>query len=520
MPYDEDGNWIDPEDEGLDTEGAPSGDVISSPSTGFTGNSDMAEYLRRSQLQSQMGSGVATAPAEYKAPPIGPEETRFRALEHQAPIKQNFPVSGWRKALGMLAGAASGNPSVREGITDYKYNHAQQDFQQKLGIQQTLAAEEEAATQRANVASHLGAQTEAEKARREAEAARGARYQWMISPEGQKFELDKARIQHPGTAAKAEYHEAELNDGSKVQLVRTPEGRLKNVDTGEMVLPGAIKQLSDPGKSLKSSSEFKGVLAEDVQAHTILQEEIEKPGTHPPAVVEAAKAYIKSRTEGKDPQTAFGSAQKALEDEKGRKLTSKEIVDLQNRLQPIQKPPQSLAITPEGEAIRVAPGVKVPEGSRTMANESQMNTPTAATRGRGEAAQTAIRAGQDVINFANQNRQGLGQLGNYWKELISGTPAADPTVAQFQGKIASWAAFQAAAHGFRASTVMREFEDRIGKGQKNVDAVIATIDGINSELSQAVITGQGRQAEAGGGVPKPGEMFNGHKVTKVTEIHK
>ena len=73
---------------------------------------------------------------------------------------------------------------------------------------------------------------------------------------------------------------------------------------------------------------------------------------------------------------------------------------------------------------------------------------------------------------------------------MSNTPAADPTVEKFRGKVASWAAYQAAAHGFRAGAIMKEFESRVGS-TKNVDAVINAIQGINDELQHAVDTGKG-----------------------------
>ena len=69
-------------------------------------------------------------------------------------------------------------------------------------------------------------------------------------------------------------------------------------------------------------------------------------------------------------------------------------------------------------------------------------------------------------------------MGSYWSKIVQGTPIADPDIAQFASQLKSYAALQAAAHGFRGSNVMVDFEKGIGGPATNPEALKRGIDGI------------------------------------------
>lgn len=474
--------------------------------------SDISEYLQRKKVQDALAGPNTTAidnsiPARAPSDSIGvsapsslsPATQNYESLVKQAPLHQDYHPSKLRSVLSTIAGIGTGiigGPSLGEHVyneaRDAPYNRKMSDYQQRLGQAKTFADTESNSVAAQGKLSLEEAQRKAEVERAGAEASRRRLQEFDMSPTAHQYKMEELGVSHPGKNEDGPY-EIKLKDGTIVHnALRDPSsGMFKNPEDGSLFHNDAIDQISEKGKSIKGSSSFTGVLAEDVRAHQVVAEDAGNPGSVDPATLEAAKAYIKNREQGKDPTSSFASVVAAKETEIGRKLTSAELTKITKDLQPEQKPPQTLMIGPDNKAINVKPGVAVPEGSRTTSGVNTMNTPTAATRGRGEAATTAINAGNDIIKFAGANKDKLGHLENYWQSFVSGTPIADPTLATFQGKVASWAAFQAAAHGFRASTVMREFEDRVGKGPKNVDAVIGVIQGINDELQQAVNTGAG-----------------------------
>ena len=434
---------------------------------------------------------------QFQAPQIGPEETKYREMQKQQPMLSNYHPSRLRSILASIAGGVAGindptggaraqalNQAIRYG----PYRQQLEQFNQGLGVQKSAAEQEIGDVSRAATQGHLAAQSEAEVARRQAEEARGRKYEYDISDTAFNRRMQELAVQHPGTNA---FHEAKLKDGSLVYLKRDNQtGRLINTDTNLPVEMSAIDVLSDPNKSLKQTQDEKIPAA--LQASIKAREIVADPKQQGTPAYEAAQEFIKNLSQGKDPKTAFDAVKDKTNEERRAKgqpeMSSSELTRLAKQLQPAQGP---FLIDPNTNTLfRGQPGQVLPPNVRTPQQEGQINTPTAATRGRGEAAQTAIAAGQDVQNFVTQNKAKFGNISNYWNNITSNTPAADPTVEKLRGKIMSWAAFQAAAHGFRASTVMREFESRVGP-QKNADAIISAIQGINDELQHAVDTGRG-----------------------------
>lgn len=469
---------------------------------------DIGEYIRRARLGS-IGAGslsgyehmpesvppTAQVPAQSLYAP-GAKMQEYKHQIESEPLHSDYHPSKWRSVLSTIAGIGSGvafgpnaGKQVQETIRDSPYQRQLGDYKQKLTQAGTEAQLEAGGNQAARQyyldlakVSHENAQSEAERERRTAEAARGRRYDWMTSPQAHQYKLEETAAAHPGGTGTL--WSVTTLDGKKHVATAAPGGVFKVGDTlipAEQVDPDKTKKLgvADPKTNVTNPFEL---------WH---QQNPDSP----------AEDFLKLNPRAQGEYAAYAADYKAAKPG----ASEREILRAfsADKEQP-QKPPQALMIGPDGKAINVRPGMSVPTGSRTASGESQMNTPTAATRGRGEAAQTAINAGNDVISFAQQNKDKLGNLDNYWKNIMSGTPAADPTVAAFQGRVASWAAFQAAAHGFRASSVMKEFEDRVGKGQKNIDAVTAAIQGINEELQHAVDTGHGSSGPVNTGGSLPG----------------
>jgi hypothetical protein len=530
MPYDEDGNLIPEEDD-------PEGTAAESQSPNF--NADIGEYIRRMQAQNQMasagnGASVATMPSSYSPPTIGPAETRYRQTQAQTPLKQNFHPSGIRKVLGMLAGGASGSPDVRDNIINSQYNHAQGDFQQKLGVQEAAAKEEEAATQRSAVQAHLGAQSAAEVERaktmqanaRAAGALRDYRV-YLTTDLAHKRKMEELGVQR-GSANKPEYHEAILTSGEKVNLLRTPEGRLKNVDTGEVISTSAIKQMSDPGKTIKTSSPYSGALKEDMEAHQVISEENANPGTHSPFEVDAAKLYIEARKRNQQPNDAFNEVVRAMESEgkgKGKdgKLTSDQMIQLRNMM-PEQRLPQAPPMVDPSSNKLFQPkvGDVMPPGSTTTQQFGTENMGTATTRTMKETAPKVIALADKVLAQVKQQKDNLGPGASRWNEFWAGKVGApNPEFTQLRTNTALLQTLLMRMHVGAAGRVamMQHFQDLFDVGKQspeNMEAAVGEIKDYAQEIGGLKPQAPGTPTNTN--LPKIGETFEGSKVKSIKQI--
>lgn len=97
-----------------------------------------------------------------------------------------------------------------------------------------------------------------------------------------------------------------------------------------------------------------------------------------------------------------------------------------------------------------------------------------------EAAQAGVvtRAGEDLIQSIEANKQLMGNPQAIIQSAILGTPWADPATAGLRAQIATFAALQPSMHGFRGQQALNEFEKIIGGIPKNPDALIASIRAI------------------------------------------
>jgi len=97
------------------------------------------------------------------------------------------------------------------------------------------------------------------------------------------------------------------------------------------------------------------------------------------------------------------------------------------------------------------------------------------------------KAGGDaLIADIQAHKTDLGNLEAWVKSYGLNTPIANAELAQLQAELASFAALQPAQHGFRATSAMEAFEKIIGGLQKNPDATIASIRGINEITSRSL----------------------------------
>lgn len=440
---------------------------------------------------------------------VNPAESAYKQAIMNEPMHSDYHPSVMRKiggtlagiGAGILGGGVEGGIKVGDQVRDAPYNSQHNNWQQFAKNRGVLATEEIAGNEAAGKSALTQAQTDEQNSLGKLHTKQAN----IIAPD---MATD---VQNKVTEAqghlKVDTREAKMLDGTIKHLVQRnglfydPETATTTNPNGVRIDRAAIEDISDEGKSLRETkqSRIPGNLGASIKAKQIISagvggktedgEKIDQP------TFEAAKQFDEALSAGKEPAGAFARIIKDRNSEReaaGKpKMTSAEEEALQIKLLTTQKPPQALMVTPDNQAIRVVPGSKIPEGSQTPSGVSQVNTPTSATRARGEAAQTAIASGNDVIKFATENKANLGHLGDYWSNIVQNTPAADPKVEEFRGRVASWAAQQAAAHGFRAATIMHEFESRVGP-TKNVDAIISAINGINDELQYAVDTGHGK----------------------------
>jgi hypothetical protein len=116
--------------------------------------------------------------------------------------------------------------------------------------------------------------------------------------------------------------------------------------------------------------------------------------------------------------------------------------------------------------------------------------------------------GQTLIHDIRANMEKLGTVDAWVKKYGLDTPIADPVLARLQGELSSFAALQPAQHGFKAASAMETFDKLIGGLQKNPEATIATIEGINGVTSLSLPKTAPGQKEAPAATSKTGTSFS------------
>lgn len=444
--------------------------------------------------------------SESQISPMGPEESKYREMLGQTPLRSQDKSGMLRKVLGGVAGIGSGihtsdprvGSEVTESVTHAPYYQKLQGFNQGLAIQQIKSQAETGDVASAAKNQELVARRNAEEARAEAENARKQDFVYRSSEQAHQRKLEELAVQHPGSSV---FIEARYKDGTLHYLKRDDAtGRLVDTEKpGTPVNADAIDVMSDPNKSLKQSQDEK--IPASLQASIKAREIVADPKKAGTPEFEAAQEYIKNLSQGKDPKQAFDAVKDKTNEERRAKgqseMNSRELETLAKRLQPDQKFGTLMVNPVNNQVLNPKPGQVLPPGARTLSGESSMNTPTTATRGRAEQAATVISTGNDLKSYIDKHKDKLGKIGDYWQQLVSGTPIADPDIAEFQTMIASYAALQAAAHGFRGSNVMKDFEQKLGGPARNPEAIKRAIDGIAKTMGEI-------QKSGGGSVSAPG----------------
>lgn len=153
--------------------------------------------------------------------------------------------------------------------------------------------------------------------------------------------------------------------------------------------------------------------------------------------------------------------------------------------------------THNGEALPGGPTTE--SGAPVGLKVAGANKPTGAAASRAAQAGSVLETGEDLKKYIDQHKDKLGNLGSYWSNVVNNTPISDPDISEFSTKLQSYAALQAAMHGFRGSNVMQDFEKAIGGAQKNPEAIKRAIDGIASTAK--VVQKQGGSHSGGGPTP-------------------
>jgi hypothetical protein len=168
--------------------------------------------------------------------------------------------------------------------------------------------------------------------------------------------------------------------------------------------------------------------------------------------------------------------------------------DTHERLQGFQPAPNYAQVLPEKLETQTKELVG-PDGiahqygwnPKTRAYDVDMGVSGAGQQGsRLFASGVSKTAGETLIHDIQNNKKDLGTVEAWVKKHGLDTPIAEPVLARLQSELASFAALQPAQHGFRATSAMEAFEKIIGGLQKNPDATIESIRGINEVTTQAL----------------------------------
>jgi hypothetical protein len=103
---------------------------------------------------------------------------------------------------------------------------------------------------------------------------------------------------------------------------------------------------------------------------------------------------------------------------------------------------------------------------------------------------TSIRAGDNLIQDIRANKKDIdNQMGTLsaWvlKHGINVPYVGNPVLAKLQAEMVSYAALQPAQHGFRGGDALERFMNIVGDIQKDPDAAIASIEGLNDQARAA-----------------------------------
>lgn len=105
---------------------------------------------------------------------------------------------------------------------------------------------------------------------------------------------------------------------------------------------------------------------------------------------------------------------------------------------------------------------------------------TTGTQGsRMAAAAASMAISNDAIQLVADNADKLGKLSDYYQNKALNTPISDPTLSKIAAVLSSVAAMQAGVHQFRGMNVHDTFLAIIGGLQKNPDAIVSSLQGLN-----------------------------------------
>lgn len=473
MPYDEQGNYIA---DYLQTRPLQGLGVPQAPPT--------SDHDLTVGVHHYIGDPDQTLPRqEYVRPDVQqqfPQSERYQQLLSTEPKLSDYHPSGMRNfgsvIGGMAEGIAHGTPAgqaTEELIRNKPLNRQMAAYQQQLqnagegmqaeqGLYKTRTAGEE------NIA-----RRRAEEARAGAEEARRQEAEFNVSPEGFQRKLQIAQVEHPG--AKTEPYKI-MDKAGNVHIGSWQGTAFK--DTNGVTIPedqidlDKTQKLDDRYQKLDPFTEWakdpaNAALPNKTETWLRLQEAM-KPGT------QSEYNQFKASYQKKHPNADDTEILPAFARAKQEPARVNPIIGFSG-----------------GKAVAVYPGQNEPPGFRNAATESRVGSPTTQEMNRSAQAQVVIDTGRDLENWINQNRDKLGKLGDYWQQIVSGTPVSDPTISEFQTRVASYAALQAAAHQFRGANVMKDFEGKIGGPAKNPDAVISAIHGIESTMNRLRTVGGG-----------------------------
>src|ERR1035441_10695434 len=149
-----------------------------------------------------------------------------QAMQEQAPSQADYHPSVGHRIIGALLGGASAfdpnfkskNPMSQLGHDEVygPYDKSVNDYQKRLAQKKEAYETESSAESQEAKVGELNEQKKAEVARAGAEESREAVNKYKISPEGQKAELEKLKVQHPGTPKTPGVFKVTLNNGEGI----------------------------------------------------------------------------------------------------------------------------------------------------------------------------------------------------------------------------------------------------------------------------------------------------------------
>ena len=184
------------------------------------------------------------------------------------------------------------------------------------------------------------------------------------------------------------------------------------------------------------------------------------------------------------------------------------------KIQPPEKPPQTMMIGQDGVAKVIRPGDTVDPGSRTPQQQGSVNTPTMQMRTAGSRAELAASQVPGIIQEVTRLKDQLGPVAGRWNEFMQGKVGApNQEIAGLRTDLIFLSSAVALAHavGRLPENLREEFDQLINAPKQDPDNMVVILNHVQKWMQDNAKYMKGEQGQTGGGGPAVGTVQGGYR---------